>query len=153
MDRLAARLGPRRVLSARAVDTHLPEDAEALAPAVAADGPGVTGQAGRELPAGAPPTRPLRLFARPEPVEAMAEIPDGPPLRFRWRRMLHEIIRAEGPERIAGEWWRRDTAAGLPDARDYYRVEDRQGRRFWLYREGFYAGAAAPRWFLHGLFA
>jgi len=153
MDRLAARLGPERVLTGRAVDTHPPEAAEALAPAVAADG--VAGQApdARELPAGMPPTRPLRLLARPEPVEAMAAIPDGPPLRFRWRRMLHEIIRAEGPERIAGQWWRRDAVAGGAETRDYYRVEDRQGRRFWLYREGFYVGAAAPRWYLHGLFA
>lgn len=78
-------------------------------------------------------------------------MPDGPPLRFRWRRVLHEVARAEGPERIAPEWWRRgdDTLT-----RDYYRVEDVRGRRFWVYREGLYGReTSCPRWFLHGLFA
>jgi protein ImuB len=92
--------------------------------------------------------RPLRLFAPAQPIEAMAAVPDGPPLRFRWRRVLREVARAEGPERIAPDWLR------APDTstRDYYRVEDNEGRRYWLYRQGFY-GAEAPRWFLHGLFA
>ncbi len=94
--------------------------------------------------------RPLRLFARPEPVEAMAEVPDGPPQRFRWRRALHGVARAEGPERIAGEWW----IDGFDvSPRDYYRVEDDGGRRYWLYREGMYDGASMPRWYMHGLFA
>ena len=78
--------------------------------------------------------RPLRLFARPEPVEAIAEVPDGPPLHFRWRRALYSIARAEGPERIAPEWWR--DADDL--TRDYFRVEDSSGHRFWLFREGLY---------------
>lgn len=94
--------------------------------------------------------RPLRLFARPEPVEAMAEVPDGPPQRFRWRRALHGVARAEGPERIAGEWW--IDGFDVPP-RDYYRVEDDGGRRYWLYREGMYDGASMPRWYVHGLFA
>jgi hypothetical protein len=67
---------------------------------------------------------------------------------FRWRRVLHEVLRAEGPERIAGEWWR-----GSVDIRDYFRVEDAEGRRFWLFRKGLYGGDAEPRWFMHGLFA
>jgi protein ImuB len=95
------------------------------------------------------PARPVRLFARPEPVEAIAEIPDGPPARFRWRRVLHEVAAAEGPERIAMEWWR--DAAGHALTRDYFRVESRDGLRVWLYREGLY-GETSPRWFLHGLF-
>ena len=95
---------------------------------------------------------PIKLFDRPEPIEAVAEVPDGPPVRFRWRRVLHEVARAEGPERIAMEWWRDD--AGRTLTRDYFRVEGREGARFWLYREGLYAREAAqPRWFLHGLFA
>ncbi|MGB8816346.1 MAG: DNA polymerase Y family protein [Rhizobiaceae bacterium] len=94
--------------------------------------------------------RPVRLFERPEPVEAMAEVPDGPPQRFRWRRALHGVAKAEGPERIAGEWW----VDGFDvKPRDYYRVEDDEGRRYWLYREGFYGSEALPRWYLHGLFA
>lgn len=94
--------------------------------------------------------RPVRLFDRPEPVDAMAEVPDGPPQRFRWRRTLHGVARAEGPERIEAQWWT-DGFDAAP--RDYYRIEDDDGRRYWLYREGFYGGATQPRWFLHGLFA
>jgi protein ImuB len=95
------------------------------------------------------PTRPLRLFVRPEPIEALAEVPDGPPLRFRWRRVLHDVAAIEGPERIAAPWWRR------PDAptRDYFRAEDSRGRRFWLYREGLFGRETAQaKWFVHGVF-
>ena len=89
------------------------------------------------------------MFDPPQPVETLAEVPDGSPLRFRWRRVLHEVALAEGPERIGGEWWR------APDqkTRDYYRVEDREGRRFWLFRQGLYGETDEPRWFVHGLFA
>ena len=98
------------------------------------------------------PVRPMRLFAQPERIEAVAEVPDGPPVRFRWRRVLHEVAHAEGPERIAMEWWRDEGGRAL--TRDYYRVESRDGVRVWLYREGLYARETAqPRWFLHGLFA
>jgi protein ImuB len=97
------------------------------------------------------PSRPARLFARPEPVEAVAEVPDGPPARFRWRRVLHEVVIAEGPERIAMEWWRDETGQAL--TRDYFRLECRDGLRAWLYREGLFGRETAqPRWFLHGLF-
>ncbi len=99
-----------------------------------------------------PPDRPLRLFARPEPVEVMAEVPEGPPLRFRWRRVMHEVARAEGPERIAPEWWRREDMDRA--TRDYFRVEDFEGRRYWLFREGLYGReTASPIWYVHGLFA
>ena len=95
------------------------------------------------------PARPIRLLERPEPIEAIAAAPDGPPLRFRWRRALHEVAAFEGPERIAPEWWRETEAL----TRDYFRVESREGLRVWLYREGLYGGETpAPRWFLHGLF-
>ncbi len=81
-------------------------------------------------------------------IEAIAEIPDGPPLRFKWRRVLHEIAAIEGPERIAAEWWRNDALT-----RDYFHAEDTGGRRFWLYREGLYGRETArAKWFLHGLF-
>ena len=98
------------------------------------------------------PERPIRLLARPEPVDVVAtEVPEGPPMNFRWRRTLHRVARAEGPERIAPEWWRdREDAP----TRDYFRVEDEAGRRYWLYRQGLYGAAAEmPRWFMHGLFA
>jgi protein ImuB len=107
-------------------------------------------EADQEEEAVAPaPTRPLRLLERPEPVEAVALMPDGPPLRFRWRRALHELVAFEGPERIAPQWW---SAPQEARTRDYFYVEDREGLRFWLFREGI-AGreCAHPRWFLHGL--
>ena len=95
------------------------------------------------------PTRPLRLFERPEPIETLAEVPDGPPLRFRWRRVLHEVAAIEGPERIAAPWWRRP---GAP-TRDDLRAEDALGRRFWLYREGLYGRETTQaKWFVHGAF-
>ncbi|HMA74163.1 MAG TPA: DNA polymerase Y family protein [Xanthobacteraceae bacterium] len=112
----------------------------------------LSAQAGRgEKQDSLSPTRPVRLFGWPEPVEVIAEVPDGPPARFRWRHVLHEVAAAEGPERIAMEWWR-DTDGQKP-TRDYFRVESREGLRAWLYREGRYDDATpAPRWFLHGLF-
>jgi protein ImuB len=98
------------------------------------------------------PPRPIRLFGRPEPIEAIAEVPDGPPVRFRWRRVLHQVAHAEGPERIAMEWWRDHKGRAL--TRDYFRVESREGVRVWVYREGLYGRELMePRWFLHGLFA
>lgn len=99
------------------------------------------------------PDRPLRLFETPEPVEAVAEVPDGPPVHFRWRRRLHEVVGVEGPERIAAEWWRRGPDAPVAPTRDYFRVETREGHRFWLFRAGLYGRETqAPRWFIHGLF-
>jgi protein ImuB len=147
-DRLMARLGEAQVLRLVEQDTHIPEAACVALPARAA----------RETVLPPPPVqdtllaaRPLRLFARPQIVDAMAEVPDGPPIRFRWRRVLHEVTQSEGPERIAMEWWRDDKGRSL--TRDYFRIASKQGGRFWLYREGLYSEAASPRWFLHGLFA
>ena len=153
VDRLSARLGARRVRQLAAQDSHIPELAEVALPAQAINGD--TGWSAfrrhrREIELS---PRPLRLLTRPEPIEAVAEVPDGPPLRFRWRRALHEVVAAEGPERIEGAWW---SEHGGP-ARDYFRVEDKSGLRFWLFRAGLYRdlaqGAVAPTWFLHGTFA
>ncbi len=100
---------------------------------------------------GEPPVRPLHLYHPPQPIDTIAGVPDGPPLRFRWRRVLHEIALMEGPERIEPAWWR---TASIEPVRDYYRVEDTAGARFWVFRQGLYGQAAiAPRWFLHGRFA
>lgn len=147
IDRLTARLGPDAVLRFEPVASHLPERACRLTAA----------QAGPASPADAwpssegaegPPERPLHLFDPPQPVEAVALAPDSPPARFRWRRVDHRVVRAEGPERLEGEWWRRRERV-----RDYYRVEDEEGRRFWLFRAGAYGEEPPPRWYLHGLFA
>ncbi len=94
--------------------------------------------------------RPIRLFARPQPIDVTAALPDAPPVLFRWRRVLHRIVRAEGPERIEPEWWR--NASEAAGTRDYYRVESTTGLRFWVFREGIYGGERLPRWYLHGLF-
>ncbi len=144
IDRIGVRLGQGRVLRLAPRESHVPERSASAVPA-AVD---ARLAAWPEPVAGERIGRPLRLFATAEPVETIAEIPEGPPLRFRWRRALYEVTRAEGPERIAAEWWREDGRT-----RDYYRVEDRRGHRFWLYREGLYEReTAAPRWFLQGLF-
>ena len=155
-DRLAARLGARRVVRYLPVDTHIPERADLAVPmlhrpSLAAD------PAWPSRIADEPPLRPLRLFAQPERIEVLfAEVPDKPPKHFNWRRTQHTIIRAEGPERIAMEWWR---SAGRMPTRDYFRVEDQFGLRFWLYRDGLYGEIIKdgkpelPCWFLHGVFA
>ncbi len=148
VDQLSTRLGRARVRRFSARSSHLPEQAELSLPAAAPPTP-------EDWPppeAGEPPLRPIYLFDPPQPIDTIAaEYPDGPPARFRWRRKLHDVARAEGPERIAGEWWRRTPA---PPARDYFRLEDRRGRRFWIFRQGDYAeGEPPPRWYVHGLFA
>jgi protein ImuB len=147
IDRLSTRFGAARVLRAEAEDTHDPVRAARFVPAQRQAVP----SSWPEPEPGEGPRRPIRLFDPPQAIEALAEVPDGPPLRFRWRRVLHEVARAEGPERIAPQWWR--VEAGTL-ARDYYRIEDSQGRRFWVFRQGFYGQSGQPpRWFLHGLFA
>jgi protein ImuB len=99
------------------------------------------------------PQKPVRLFQPPEPVEASWLVPDNPPIQFTWRRRLHRVLRADGPERIAEEWWTEDGSAAVDAIRDYYRVEDEDGRRFWLFRTGLAQSDPPPRWFVHGLFA
>jgi protein ImuB len=84
----------------------------------------------------------------------MAEIPEGPPARFTWRRISRRVTKAQGPERIAPEWWRTLTAHTTARPRDYYRIEDTDGCRYWVFREGLYQDSAeeTPSWFLHGVF-
>lgn len=102
---------------------------------------------------GNPFSRPLLMFASPEPVITLAEVPDGPPVRFEWRRKSHRVVKVDGPERMAPEWWRNANDKS-PQTRDYYRVEDQSGRRFWLYRDGLHERPKDHlRWFIHGLFA
>jgi protein ImuB len=147
VDRMTTRLGRGRVRRLRGADTHIPEQAQLALPAIDAPPP-----APWPAPApGEPPSRPFHLFDPPQPIEVIAEVPDGPPHQFRWRRAVHAVRRYEGPERIAAEWWRRRDNGGL--TRDYYRVEDVQGRRYWLFRHGLYDEKPDPRWYIHGLFA
>ncbi len=146
IDRLINRTGVLDVWRDGPYPSHLPERARhstpPLAPAGSSDGCGWDPSR----------PRPVRLLSRPEPVEAVALAPDDPPQLFRWRGVLHRVHRAEGPERLAPEWWRLDEeeAKRVP-ARDYYRVEDESGCRFWLYRAGAHSSDGPARWWLHGL--
>jgi len=147
-------LGARTVRRLFPRASHIPELAQSTASAF-------TG-----LPAwtGAPdkPPRPPLLLATPEPLAVMAEIPEGPPARFTWRRVNRRVVKAEGPERIAPEWWRmlklktttKTTTKTKARPRDYYRIEDEDGCRYWVFREGLYqeSDAEPPGWFLHGVF-
>ncbi len=158
IDRLSGRLGAGAVLRLEPRASHLPERAEALVAALDQS------RAPPASPSSMRGARPPLLLARPEPIEVVAEVPEGPPRRLRWRRGLARILRAEGPERIAPEWWR-ETGQQASRSRDYYVVEDDSGARLWVFREGLHGEAegapenpdVAPRkppgWFVHGLFA
>jgi protein ImuB len=148
IDRLTNRLGEGAVWRAAPFPSHLPERASVVqAPLNPGQTPPKPGRWDPDHP------RPLRLFTRPEPVEVTALAPDDPPRLFRWRGVVHRVRLAEGPERLAPEWWR--APAGAEDegaARDYYQVENEAGARFWLFREGPYRSDRPARWWLHGLF-
>jgi protein ImuB len=172
VDRVCARLGRAAVRSPVPVASHLPE--RAIAFSSYAEALAVAPTPVAEIPIVA--ERPLRLLGRPEPVEVMSGVPEGPLLNFRWRRAHYRIVRAEGPERISPEWWLENPHGERKEnekeedyekrrrqvieeraarrTRDYFRVEDAEGRRYWLYRQGLYGQSGEqPRWFLHGLFA
>jgi protein ImuB len=151
-DRILNRFERLTLARLEAAESHVPERAETLAqplPPTPTPGSG-PGQALPHKEGGR--HRPVVLFDRPEPVEAMAAVPDGPPVRFTWRRVARHVARAEGPERIAPEWWRGGATAPAR-TRDYYVIEDAAGRRYWLFREGLYGEEVRPAWFIHGLFA
>jgi len=146
IDALQQRLGRHRVRQFEAFPSHIPERAEILPP--------VEGMAALAWPE-PEHARPLFLLPHAEPTEVMALVPDGPPRRFCWRGVTYDVAGAQGPERIAAEWWLRHRHhCDLSPTRDYYLIEDSEGRRFWLYCEGLYGReTAAARWFVHGLFA
>ena len=143
VDRLSNRLGAERVYRAEPVESDVPERSVRRVPALQRGG-------GKSWSPDLP--RPVRLLDPPQPVETMALLPDHPPLAFTWRRVRHRVKHADGPERIAGEWWKRD--GEMRSVRDYFRVEDEDGRRFWLFRRGDGEDPATGdrRWFLHGFF-
>jgi protein ImuB len=146
VDRLSVRLGKARVHRTAPENSHIPECA--ASPCAPAEAP-----EWERAPEGEPPLRPLTLLDPPQPVMGVLhEVPDEPPVRFHWRGRVYDVAASEGPERIAAEWWRRRDRAGR--TRDYYRVEDRQGHRFWLFRHGLNErGEGASGWYIHGLFA
>lgn len=143
IDVLANRVGEHRLCRFTPVASDVPERSVASIPPLAPE----TGATWRgDWP------RPPRLLTRPEPVETMALLPDHPPVWFTWRGVRRRVRRADGPERIRGEWWKRD--AELVAVRDYYRVEDDAGERYWLFRsgDGEHPESGSQRWFVHGIF-
>jgi protein ImuB len=168
LDRLGNKLGLAALSRLEPRESHIPERASvrvspsptqpcglgppspALRERVLSAAKGVRGKQGGE---GLKPPRPIRLFDPPEPVEAFWLLPDDPPFRFTWRRRRHRVTQADGPERIADEWWRPGASGEVDAIRDYYRVEDEEGRRFWLFRAGLHGGDHKPRWFVHGVFS
>lgn len=149
IDRLANRLAAARVVRTAPCESYIPERAERHVPALNAEA-----SVDAITETGITAARPSLLFVPPELIDVMAEIPEGPPARFKWRRIMHRILKAEGPERITPEWWREiGDKASRP--RDYYRVEDDAGRRYWIFRDGLYDGQGEdemPKWYLHGVF-
>lgn len=141
VDQLAGRIGHRSLFRAAPVESDVPERAVMTVPALA-------------TPTGWPAwKRPARLLARPEPLSGVvALLPDHPPRRFAWRGQVHDVVAGDGPERIHGEWWVRDGEVWA--VRDYYRVEDREGRRFWVFRrgDGVEADTGDLSWWMHGAF-
>jgi protein ImuB len=151
IDRLSARFGEHRVQHFLPQDTHIPEAASVAVPAQDRDFS--EGRWALKRQADDPPRRPLRLLERPEEIRVPAsEFPEGAPKRFRWRRAQFDVHRAEGPERIAMEWWTSDPKKNAGLTRDYFRIETQDGQRFWLYRDGLH-GQSSPRWYLQGVFA
>ncbi len=142
---LLNRLGPQKLWRVEQRQTHIPERATIRRPINLPPVPW------------SKPThpRPLKLLDKPDPITAIAPVPDDPPAAFSWRGKSHRIRHATGPERIAREWWRHEPDATRPEEekiRDYYTVEDSEGGKFWLFRAGLHDGIAAVRWYLHGFF-
>ena len=168
IDRLSNRLGNNHVYRLHTRQSHIPEQAQIKHPALAPLNEKVTTSSPNTLPFDSsdeiPETfspsigRPFLLLPQAEPITVIAEVPDGAPLRFTWRRITHSVVRAEGPQRIAPEWWR--DLKSHQKTRDYYTIEVKTGARYWVYRDGLYGeeegneatSEKSPRWFLHGLF-
>ncbi|MEC7489459.1 MAG: DNA polymerase Y family protein [Pseudomonadota bacterium] len=170
-DRLSNRLGKKNIVRLALQESHIPERAIATFPITAhrRSGRATPWRSGASF---ANRPRPLRLLPRPEEVEAVAPVPDDPPVMFRWRKQVFRVERSDGPERIATEWWNdgldlleteqkninedyldnSSTKAIQNNVRDYYRVEDRRGQRFWVFREGIYGSGIQPQWYVHGVF-
>ena len=141
IDRLASRLGARRLFRMTSVESDVPERSVRR-----------TGALGGTTP-WPPWPRPVRLLSPPERVEqVVALLPDLPPRRFTWRGRSYRVRAADGPERIYGEWWKRGEEADA--VRDYFQVEDEAGARFWLFRrgDGIDHRTGDLSWYLHGLF-
>ncbi|WP_260927947.1 DNA polymerase Y family protein [Novosphingobium sp. 9] len=142
IDVVAGRIGPGAVFRIAPVESHVPERAVRPTSPIAIAGSWPAWQ------------RPVRLFARPEPLSrVIALLPDQPPRRFEWRGRSYMVVAGDGPERVHGEWWRRN--AEVWAVRDYYRVEDEAGGRYWVFRrgDGVTSESGDLSWWMHGVFA
>jgi len=139
LDRLANKVGADSIHRYLPEEHHWPERSVRLARSLK-ENPATAWRTGRP--------RPSMLLSRPEQVEVTAIIPDYPPMLFIYKGKTHHIKKADGPERIAREWWIEEG-----QHRDYYHVEDQDGKRYWLFRSGHYAGDQSKQWFIHGFFA
>jgi len=143
VDLLANRVGEKRIYRIEPVASDVPERSvkrvAPLAPKTEADWPD-------HWP------RPARLLPHPEMIETMALLPDHPPVWFTWRGIRRRVARADGPERVFGEWWKADPE--LEAVRDYFRVEDENGERYWIFRagDGEDPATGCHQWFLHGIY-
>jgi protein ImuB len=152
VDRLANRLGHERVIRLIPRESHIPERSQARISAL-----GQRQELSRQHKSVWPhpkgPTPPALLLPSPEPIGVVAEVPEGPPASFTWRRVERRIVRSEGPQRVAPEWWD-EIIAKKSGTRDYYRIEDEGGAGYWVFREGLYGRGEEelPRWFLHGVY-
>jgi protein ImuB len=159
IDRLGNRFGDSNVVRLTPKASHIPELAQGFKPAaeVSSGHQEEWERYQRTVPSslGYRP-RPVHLLRRPSPIEVMAAVPDGPPMLFLWRGQRHRVVKAEGPERLAPEWWQVTARKEITDhetgVRDYFRIEDTTGKRFWLYRRGLYRPQFTPSWYLHGVF-
>jgi protein ImuB len=139
LDRIEGRIGPNHIYRYLPDEHHWPERSYKIATELYEHAP-ITWQSGKP--------RPLQVLAKPALIEVTAPIPDYPPMLFRYKGRIHKVIKADGPERIEQEWWLQE---GLH--RDYYQVEDEEGKRYWLFRAGHYNAEKTYQWFLHGFFA
>ena len=152
IDRLSNRLEPGDIHRVAPVCSHIPEQADSLVP-VLDPSDFLTALIQKRTS-----RRPAFLLSKPEMIAVMAEVPEGPPRQFKWRRVRHNVLRSQGPERIEPAWWEslgNITEHKRPRPRDYYLIEDDKGGRYWVFREGLYdrdLEDGSPSWYVHGLF-
>jgi protein ImuB len=142
-DTIVNRYGDGRLFRTVSLATDIPERAVMRLPPTAAD---IGSRRNANF------RRPARLFRRPEAIQTLSVLPDHPPKAFTWRGQRYSVVRAEGPERVKGEWWRTEAETGK--VRDYWILEVESGERFWVFRagDGQHTDTGSLNWYLHGKF-
>lgn len=158
IDRLSGKLGVQNVIRFYPVESHIPEQANRAVSAINSTKVFNSWANTSKFLNNCHLARPLELLSQPLPIDVIASIPDGPPIMFIWRKQKYKVMNSEGPERIAPEWWRprkfsSNSSAFVPKERDYYKLEDHKGKRYWVYRNGNYSTQKITKWYLHGFFS